>query len=89
MHNGLYDNLSNKCKSAIQSNSPEDSIKIISKIKLPGKSDTIGTANALKIYNLYADNSVEYNPSKYQNNINSYKNAVKNNKNKAKKYCKD
>ena len=89
MHNGLYDKLSIKCKSTIKSNSPQNSINIISNMKLPGKSESMGKNNALKIYNLYSDHSVEYNSSKYRNNINSYKKSVQNNTNTARKYCKD
>jgi hypothetical protein len=89
MHNGLYDKLSSKCKSTIKSKSPQNSINIISNMKLPGKSNSMGKDNALKIYNLYSDHSIEYNSSKYKNNINSYKDSVQSNKNIANKYCKD
>jgi len=88
MRQGLYDNLSNKCKNTIKVNNPEISINIISNMKLPGSNDKIGKESALKIYNLYSDESVEYKSSNYQNNINKYKTKVKHNINIAEKYSK-
>jgi hypothetical protein len=85
MRQGLYDNLSNICKSTIKSNTPDDSINIIANMKLPGSSDKIGKDSAYKIYNLYSDNSVDYDMEKYRNNISSYKKKVRNNINRAKK----
>ena len=87
MRQGLYDGLSNKCKNTIKLNNPEVSIDIISNMKLPGSSSKIGKESALKIYNLYSDESVEYKPSEYRNNINKYKGKVKKNINTAQKYC--
>jgi len=88
MRQGIYDNLSNKCKSTIKSNNPEISIDIISNFKLPGYNNKIGKEGAMKIYNLYSDESVEYKSSNYQNNINKYKTKIKRNINIAEKYCK-
>jgi hypothetical protein len=88
MRQGLYDNLSNKCKSVIKTNNPEESIKKISNLKLPGSSNKLGKDAAFKIYNLYSDESVEYKQITYQNDINKYKNKVNNNIKKAEKYSK-
>jgi hypothetical protein len=86
MKQGLYDNLSNVCKTTIKNNNPEDSINIIANMKLPGSSDKIGKDSAYKIYNLYSDKSVNYDTEQYKYNISSYKKKVKNNINRAKKY---
>ena len=85
MRQGLYNDLSNKCKNTIQLNNPQASIDIISNMKLPGSTNKIGKESALKIYNLYSDNSVEYKSSEYRNNINKYKKKVQKNINIAKK----
>jgi hypothetical protein len=87
MRQGLYEILSNKCKSTIKVNEPNVSINIISNMKLPGSTCKIGKESALKIYKLYSDESVEYKSSNYQNNINKYKSKVKHNINIAEKYC--
>ena len=83
MHNGLYQNLSNKCKSVITSNNPNQSINLISKMKSPGSGEKIGREKSLKIYNAYSDSSVNYDSKKYQNDISSYKNKVNSNIKKA------
>lgn len=88
MRQGLYDNLSKNCKDIIKQYSPENSIDIISNMKLPGNSNKIGKDSALKIYNLYSDESVEYKSSEYKNNITKYKKKVRNNVNISEKYCK-
>ena len=79
MHDGLYQDLSNKCKSVITKNDPNKSINLISKMKSPGNGEKIGKEKAVKIYNAYADNSVNYDSKKYKNNISSYKNKVNSN----------
>jgi hypothetical protein len=87
MRQGLYDKLSNKCKNTINLNNPVDSINIISEMKLPCSNSKIGMKDALKIYNIYSDESVEYKSSKYKNNINKYKDKVKENVNIANNLC--
>ena len=87
MHDGIYQDLSNKCKKIITNNNPSQSINMISKIKSPGNGEKIGKEKALKIYNAYSDNSVNYDSNKYKNNISSYKNKVKSNINTANKNC--
>jgi hypothetical protein len=87
MQDGLYKNLSNKCKSVIKNNNPNQSINLISKMKSPGNGEKIGREKALKIYNAYSDNSVNYDSNTYKNNISSYKNKVNSNINKANKYA--
>ena len=82
MRQGLYDNLSNKCKTAIKQNNPGDSVNIISNMKIPGSGEKIGKTKAIEIYKLYSDESVKYDTNKHKNNINSYKNEVKKNINK-------
>lgn len=85
MHNGLYQNLSNKCKTVITNNDPNKSINLISKMKSPGSGEKIGREKALKIYNAYSDNSVNYDSKNHQNNISTYKKKVNSNINKAEK----
>lgn len=89
MQQGLYDNLTKKCKNTIKNNNPKESINIISDMNLPGKKNKIGNENALKIYKVYADESCKYNSTLYKNDINSYKKKVNNNINEAKKYSKN
>jgi hypothetical protein len=79
MRQGLFDGLSTKCVNTIKNNDPSSSINIISKMKLPGSSEKIGKDNALKIYKIYADDSVEFKSSRYKSNINNYKKKVNNN----------
>jgi hypothetical protein len=69
-----YDDLTKKCKTIIRNNDPKDSIEKISKIENNKKE--IGTKKALMIYSVYKDESVKYEPKKYDNNINLYKSKV-------------
>ena len=92
MKNNTYNNLSIKCRDIIRNNQPENSINIISNmINENGKK--IGRDNALKIYNVYSNESINYDEKKYRNNIGTYikkidsnissaQNFVKNHKNK-------
>jgi hypothetical protein len=72
-----YDNLTKKCKTIIRNNSPKDSIEKISKIESNTKE--IGTKKALMIYSVYKDDSVKWEPKKYDNNIGLYKSKVSKN----------
>lgn len=83
MKNANYNNLTKQCKTIIENNSPEDSMKKISNIKLSDKK--VGKETAFKIYKAYSDESVKYDSKKYENNINQYKNKVNSNVEKAKK----
>lgn len=76
MSNVNYDDLTKKCKTIIRNNNPKDSIEKISKIKNNGSNNIIGTKTALMIYSVYKDDSVKYEPKKYDNNINLYKSKV-------------
>jgi hypothetical protein len=69
-----YDDLGKKCKTIIRTNTPKDSIEKISKIKSNKKE--IGANKALMIYSVYKDESVKYEPKKYDNNINLYKSKI-------------
>jgi len=73
-----YDTLAKKCKTIIRTNNPKDSIEKISKIK-NDDNQTIGNKKALLIYSVYKDESVKYEPKKYDNNINEYKSKVNKN----------
>lgn len=87
MHDGIYQDLSNKCKKIITNNNPSQSINLISKIKSPENGEKLGKEKALKIYNAYSDNSVNYDSNTYKNNISSYKNKVNSNINNVNKKC--
>jgi len=77
--NGNYDVLETKLKSIISNNNPKQSIELMSKCRLPESNKEIGKTTALKIYNIYSENSVKYDSKKYQTNINSYKEKVSKN----------
>jgi hypothetical protein len=79
MSSANNDSLTKKCKTIIRTNSPKDSIEKISKIKNSESNDIIGAKKALLIYSVYKDESVKWEPKKYDNNINSYKSKVENN----------
>jgi len=69
-----YDDLTKKCKTIIRTNNPKNSIEKISKIENNKKE--IGPKNALMIYSVYKDESVKWEPKKYDNNITLYKSKV-------------
>ena len=73
-----YDTLAKECKTIIRTNNPRNSIEKISKIK-NDDNKTIGVKKALLIYSVYKDESVKYEPKKYDNNINTYKSKVNKN----------
>jgi hypothetical protein len=84
MYNDVsYQKISNKCKSTIREKSPEESIKIISNLKSPTSGKNIGEKDALKIYNVYSNESVKYDSKLYKNNINDYSNKINSNIEKA------
>lgn len=72
-----YDDLTKKCKTIIRNNNPKDSIEKISKIKNNKKE--IGSEKALMIYSVYKNESVKWEPKKYDNNITLYKSKVSKN----------
>ena len=82
-------NITNKCKNIIKNNSPENSINIIANMINPVDKNKFGKENALKIYNVLCDSSIDYDINKYKNNINKYKDNINNNINKAAKYAKN
>lgn len=69
-----YDTLTKECKNIIKTNNPKNSIEKISKIETNKKE--IGSKKALLIYSVYKDDSVKWEPKKYDNNINLYKSKV-------------
>lgn len=73
-----YDDITQKSKKIIRNNDPSISIEKISKIKI-NKNETVGVKKALMIYSVYKDDSVKYEPKKYDNNINLYKSKVNKN----------
>ena len=79
MSNVNYDDLTKKCKTIIRTNNPKDSIEKISKIKNNGSNNIIGSKKALMIYSVYKDDSVKWEPKKYDNNIGLYKSKVSKN----------
>ncbi len=72
-----YDSLTEKSKKIIRNNNPSISIAKISKLKI--NNEVVGNKKALMIYSVYKDESVKYEPKKYDNNINSYKSKVNKN----------
>lgn len=85
MKNENFDDITKTCKNIIERNNPIESINKISKLNLQnGKK--IGKEYALKIYKIYACDSIKYG-SKYNNNINSYKKDVSRNIKIATLYC--
>jgi len=78
MKDGIYNELSLKCKQIISSNTPNKSIELISNIKLSNGSK-VGKEIALKIYKVYADESVEYDVKKDRNNITTYVDKIQTN----------
>ena len=77
--------LKDKFVKIIKSNSANDAINIISKIKNPINNEKLGINKAEKIYNLYVNEYiVEYDMYKHANNIDDYQKKVKNFKNKHK-----
>ena len=78
MSNNYY-NLSEQCKTIIESNNADDSMKIISNLKCNKTGKKIGKKTALKIFIVYSDNSVPYDKNQYKNNITNYQKKVKKN----------
>ncbi len=77
--------LKDKFVKIIKSNSANEAINIISKIKNPINNEKLGINKAEKIYNLYVNEYiVEYDMYKHANNIDDYHKKVKNFKNKHK-----
>ena len=79
MYNGGYDSLSIKCKKIINDNTPQECVKKIANLKNPNNGEKIGRDDALKIYTLYAEESVKYTEKKYGNNITLYKKKINKN----------
>ena len=86
--NGNYDLLETKIKNIMNTNNPKQSIDLMSKCRLPESNKEIGKETALKIYNSYSEKSINYDPKKYQTNINSYKEEVNKNIKIANKHSK-
>lgn len=86
--NGNYDSLETKLKNIMNKNDPKQSIELMSKCRLPRSNKEIGKEKALKIYNTYSENSINYDSKKYQTNINLYKEKVNENVKIATKYSK-
>jgi hypothetical protein len=84
----IFGDLAKKCIKIIENNDPDVAIEKISKIKRPDNNKKVGYDNALAIYKLYKDKSVEYDEEIYKFNISSYQNKIKKNINKAQKYAK-
>ena len=60
----------------MKKNSPEDSVKIISKLKNPYTDEIIGHKKAIRIYVVNVKNIVEYDSEKYANNISKYNSLI-------------
>lgn len=84
----LFLDLSKKCIKIIENNEPDVAIEKMSKIKRPDNNKKLGYSNALAIYKLYKDKSIEYDEEIYKFNISSYQNKIKKNIKKAEKYAK-
>ena len=76
-----YSDLKKECINIIKNNTPEKSLEKISNIKIH-KDNTVGKDDAIKIYKFLSDKSIEWDNSKYSNNINLYKKKVNSNINK-------
>jgi len=68
-----FDILSKNCLNIIENNTPERSIKIISKLKIDSDMNEIGEDYAQKIYKCYSKENIEYSSKIYGNNISEYK----------------
>ena len=84
----IFGDLAKKCIKIIENNEPDVAIEKISKIKRPDNNKKLGYDNALAIYKLYHEKSVEYDAEKYKFNISSYQNKLEKNIKKAEKYAK-
>ena len=83
-----YSALEKQCKNIIKNNTPEKSLEKISNLKIYCKDNLIGKDDAIKIYKCLSDNSIEWDNSKYSNNISSYKKKINSNINRAVKHGK-
>jgi hypothetical protein len=79
-----YDNLTNRCKEIIRNKNPKMAVNLISNLKLENGT-RVGRDTAKKIYNIYINDSVTYEPNKYGNNISEYSNKLKKNSNEVNK----
>ena len=80
-----YPEFASQCKNIIKNNSPEKSLEKIANMKI-GDNIKVGKKNAIEIYKCLSDYSIEWDNSKYSNNITSFKKKVNKNINKAEKY---
>ena len=71
-----YIQLSKRCLIIVKTKSPEESIKIISSMKL-SDGTVIGKEFALKIYKSFSDKIIPYDSLKYENNISEYKKLIR------------
>ena len=84
-----YSDLEKQCKNIIKNNTPEKSLEKISNLKIYSKDNIIGKDDAIKIYKCLSDNSIEWDNSKYSNNIKLYKKKINSNINRVVKHAKN
>jgi len=84
-----YSDLEEQCKNIIKNNTPEKSLEKISNLKIYSKNNIIGKDDAIKIYKCLSDSSIEWDNSKYSNNIRLYKKKINSNINRAIKHAKN
>jgi len=65
-------------KQIIRNNTIKDSMYLISNLKNPASDEKLGTKKAFKIYSQIIRETMKYNPSKHDNNIDKYFDQIKN-----------
>ena len=76
MRNDDINNFKNRIINIMKKNSPENSIKLISKIKNPYNDKELGKNKAIRIYISNVSEVVKYDPDKYGNNISEYNRLI-------------
>ena len=71
-------NIENRIINIMKKNSPENSIKLISKIKNPYTNKELGKNKAIRLYISNVEVTVPYDPDKYGNNISEYNRLINN-----------
>jgi hypothetical protein len=69
--------LINQSKKIIKNNNIKQSMNLISNLKNPVTNDKLGTKKAFKIYSQIIRDTMKYNPSKHDNNIDLFFEQIK------------
>lgn len=76
MRNNDITNLQNRIINIMKKNSPENSIKLISKIKNLYNDKELGKNKAIRLYISNVQEVVKYDSDKYGNNISEYNRLI-------------